>query len=77
VLGGVQDREVPGGSGNRAYTKALTVLDSDLMELPVDTTWWTRYRSRNKNPDFGDTFPSAVPGLMNGKSPLSPEQMPT
>jgi Ferritin-like domain len=127
-LGGVQDREVPGGSGNMAYTKALSVLDSDmaqyvhdntedeithftflnaylmarggepvnlepfrtlrgsratgaakhkkrltnLMELTVDTTWWTRYRSRNKNPDFGDTFPPAVPGLMKGKFPAIP-----
>src|SRR5436190_8605170 len=26
-LGGIQDSEVPGGSGNAAYTKALEVLD--------------------------------------------------
>ena len=111
-LGGVQDKEVPGGTGNRAYTAALAVLDEDmaqyihdntddefthftflnaylkarggrpvnldrfrklpsskatgaqqikrltnLMALTVDTTWWTRYRSSNKNPDFGETFP--------------------
>lgn len=31
-----------------------------LMHLNVDTSWWTRYRSSNKNPDFGDTFPQAV-----------------
>jgi len=30
------------------------------MQLTVDTTWWTRYRSRAKNPDFGDTFPQAI-----------------
>ena len=127
-LGGVQDREVPGGSGNKAYTAALAVLDSDmaqyihdntddefthftflnaylksrggrpvnlepfrklpsskatgaqrikrltnLMELTVDTTWWTRYRSSNKNPDFGDnTFPPAVPGLLKGRFPAIP-----
>src|SRR5881227_3913031 len=126
-LGGVQDREVPGGSGNRAYTKALAVLDSDmaqyihdntddefthftflnaylearggravnlepfrtlpsskatgaqqikrltnLMQLTVDTTWWTRYRSRTKNPDLGNTTPPAVPGLMKGKFPAIP-----
>jgi hypothetical protein len=34
------------------------------MQLTVDTTWWTRYRSRTGNPDFGDTFPPAVPGLL-------------
>jgi hypothetical protein len=127
-LGGVQDSEVPGGTGNKAYTDAISQLDSDmaqyihdntedefthfhfldaylkarggkpvnlepfrtlkgsqasgadkskkrltnLMELTVDTTWWTRYRSRTKNPDFGDTFPPAVPGLMKGKFPAIP-----
>src|SRR6266702_4633951 len=35
------------------------------MQLSVDTSWWTRYRSDSKNPDFGDTFPQAVPGLMH------------
>jgi hypothetical protein len=126
-LGGVQDAEVPGGSGNSAYTNALTMLDSDmpqyvhdntddefthftflnaylqarggravslerfrtlpsstatgarqvkrltnLMQLTVDTTWWTRYRSSAKNPDFGDTLPQAVPGLMRGQFPAIP-----
>jgi hypothetical protein len=121
-LGGIQDSEVPGGSGSAAYTAALKVLDGDmdqyihdntedefthqnfinaylaskgadqvnldqfrtlmgstttgvnpanigkritnLTQLTVDTSWWTRYRSRTKNPDFGDTFPPAVPGLL-------------
>ena len=126
-LGGVQDSEVPGGSGNKPYTDALANLDEDmpqyihdntedefthfdfinayltskgadpvnldkfrnlpsskatgaqqigrltnLMELTVDTSWYTRYRSRTKNPDFGDTFPPAIPGLMNGKFPAIP-----
>ena len=126
-LGGIQDSEVPGGSGSPAYIKALEVLDGDmpqyihdntedefthftfinaylvskgaqpvnldkfrtlpsskatgarqigrltnLMQLTVDTTWWTRYRSRTKNPDFGDTFPAAVPGLLKGKFPAIP-----
>jgi Ferritin-like domain len=126
-LGGVQDKEVPGGSGSAAYTKALEKLDGDmpqyihdntddehthaafinaylaakgvppinldpfrtlpsskatgarqigrltnLMQLTVDTSWWTRYRSRNKNPDFGDTFAQAVPGLSKGKFPGIP-----
>ena len=42
------------------------------MELTVDTSWWTRYRSRTKNPDFGDTFPPAVPGLATGQHPAIP-----
>jgi len=120
-LGGVQDSEVPGGTGNVPYTAALTKLDADmatyihdntddefthqnflnaylvskgadpvdlekfrtlkgssatgssgilritnLMELTIDTSWWTRYRSDSKNPDFGDTFPQAVPTLAVG-----------
>jgi len=36
---------------------------TNLMQLTVDTTWWTRYRSPSKNPDFGDTFPNAIPTL--------------
>jgi hypothetical protein len=126
-LGGIQDKEVPGGSGSAPYTTALQVLDMDmpqyihdntedefthedfinaylaskgadivdlepfrtlqgskatgssgkprltnLMELTVDTSWWTRYRSRTKNPDFGDTFPQAIPSLAVGKHPAIP-----
>src|SRR5712692_7109436 len=126
-LGGIQDGEVPGGSGSPVYTAALKVLDGDMdqyihdntedelthevfinaylkskgadivdldqfrtlpsskatgaqqigrltniMELTVDTSWWTRYRSRTKNPDFGDTFPQAVPSLAVGKHPAIP-----
>ena len=36
---------------------------TNLMQLTVDTTWWTRYRSRRGNPDLGDTFAPAVPTL--------------
>src|SRR5437667_8101467 len=42
------------------------------MQLTVDTSWWTRYRSRTKNPDFGDTFPPAIPGLLKGQFPAIP-----
>ncbi|HEX6555350.1 MAG TPA: ferritin-like domain-containing protein [Ktedonobacteraceae bacterium] len=45
---------------------------TNLMQLTVDTSWWTRYRSRNKNPDFGDTFPQAIPGLSKGQFPAIP-----
>ena len=42
------------------------------MQLTVDTSYWTKYRSRTKNPDFGDTFPPAVPGLLKGQFPAIP-----
>ena len=127
-LGGIQDSEVPGGSGSAPYINALVQLDGDmpqyihdntedefthftfinaylvshgadpvnldkfrnlngsqatgaqknvgrltnLMQLTVDTSWWTRYRSRTQNPDFGDTFAPAVPGLLKGQFPAIP-----
>jgi len=126
-LCGIQDPEVPGGSGNAPFTAAVAVLDEDmaqyvhdntedefthfdfinaylvahgmqpanldhfrtlpsskatgaqqigrltnLMQLSVDTSWWTRYRSPNLNPDFGDTLPQAVPGLVQGQFPGIP-----
>src|SRR5947199_5225431 len=127
-LGGIQDSEVPGGSGSPGYTAALAVLDADmaqyihdntedefthftfinaylvskgadpvnldkfrtlpssqatgaqkhklrltkLMQLTVDTSYLTKYRSRTKNPDFGDTFRPAVPGLLKGQFPAIP-----
>src|SRR5258705_7738889 len=45
---------------------------TNLMQLTVDTSWWTRYRSRSKNPDFGDTFSQAIPTLAVGKHPAIP-----
>jgi hypothetical protein len=128
-LGGVQDKEVPGGSGNPAYTAALAVLDEDmaqyihdntddefthqnflnaylrskgeegvnleqfrtlegskatgssgaarltnLMQLTLDTSWWTRYRSDSHNPDLDPkfTFPQAVPSLAVGEHTAIP-----
>ena len=45
---------------------------TNLMELTVDTSWWTRYRSSSKNPDLGDTFKQAVPDLAKGSFPAIP-----
>jgi len=45
---------------------------TNLMQLTVDTSWWTRYRSRTQNPDFGDTFAQAIPGLSKGQFPAIP-----
>jgi F0F1-type ATP synthase membrane subunit c/vacuolar-type H+-ATPase subunit K len=126
-LAGIQDSEVPGGTGNPAYTAAVEVLDSDmaqyihdntddeishftflnaylaskggepvnldqfrtlpssqatgaqqigrltnLMQLTVDTSFWTRYRSDSLNPDFGDTLPQAIPTLAVGQHTAIP-----
>ena len=126
-LAGIQDSEVPGGSGSRPYTKAVKKLDGDmdqyihdntedemthevfinaylvskgaepvsleafrnlpssqatgaqnigrltnLMQLTVDTTWWTRYRSRTLNPDLGDTLAQAIPTLAVGQHTAIP-----
>ena len=35
------------------------------MNLSVDTSWYIRYRSAS-NPDFGATYPQALPQLSNG-----------
>ena len=41
---------------------------TNLMQLTVDTSWWTRYRSSTNNPDVNPTtFEQAVPDLHNGK----------
>src|SRR4029453_8340595 len=37
-LAGIQDREVPGGSGNHAYTEAVEVLDEDMNQYIHDNT---------------------------------------
>jgi hypothetical protein len=122
-LGGIQDPEVPGGTGNPAYTADIAMLDADmaqyihdntddeithhqflnaylmahgeapanldpfrtlmgstatgvntalighrltnLTQLTVDTSWWTRYRDDSHNPDLdpNHVFPQAVPTL--------------
>jgi hypothetical protein len=131
-LGGVQDSEVPGGSGNEAYSAALEVLDEDmaiyihdntddeithhqflnaylvskgavpaslapfktlmgstatgvnrqkigrrltnLTQLTLDTSWWTRYRDDSHNPDLDPNFvfPQAVPSLAVGQHTAIP-----
>ena len=37
-LAGIQDSEVPGGSGNAAYTEAVAVLDEDMNQYIHDNT---------------------------------------
>ena len=123
-LGGIQDSQLPQGSGNPQYTAALATFDDDfpqyvhdntedevthfqflnaylvangaqavdleqfrtlqgsqatgssgalrltnLLQLTLDTSWYTRYRDDNHNPDLdpNQVFLQAVPGLHNGQ----------
>jgi hypothetical protein len=47
---------------------------TNLMQLTVDTSWWTRYRSSANNADLDPTFPfpQAVPSLSKGQFPAIP-----
>jgi hypothetical protein len=45
---------------------------TNLMQLTVDTSFWTRYRSDSLNPDFGDTLPQAIPTLAAGQHTAIP-----
>jgi hypothetical protein len=45
---------------------------TNLTQLTVHTDWWTRYRSRTKNPDLGDTFRNAIPTLAVGQHTAIP-----
>ena len=45
---------------------------TNLMQLAVDTTWWTRYRSRTKNPDLHDSFAPAIATLATGQHTAIP-----
>src|SRR5204862_996242 len=131
-LGGAQDSEVPGGSGNPDYTEALKIIEDEmgdyihdntddeithhrflnaylvskgaapanlggfrtlmgstatgvnpnrvgkrltnLTQLTLDTSWWTRYRDDRFNPDLdpNHVFPQAVPSLHHGQHTAIP-----
>jgi len=47
---------------------------TNLMQLKLDTSWWTRYRSSFNNPDLNPSlkFPQAVPDLSKGHFPAIP-----
>ncbi len=46
---------------------------TNLTQLTIDTSFWGRYRTDNKNPDLGDTsFAQPVPTLNVGKHPAIP-----
>jgi hypothetical protein len=45
---------------------------TNLTQLTVDTSWYTRYRSTT-NPDFGANFPQAIPQLFAGQFTAIPK----
>jgi hypothetical protein len=60
-------------AGSTATGSSGKLRLTNLMELTVDTSWWTRYRSRANNPDVAPlAFEQAVPGLHNGQFPAIP-----
>lgn len=65
-------RTLPGSqaTGANKTKKRLT----NLMQLTVDTSWWTRYRIDNRNPDLDPSFvfPQAIPSLFAGQFPAIP-----
>jgi ferritin-like protein len=58
-------RTLPGSTATGSSGKLRL---TNLMQLTVDTSWWTRYRSSANNPDLNPTvFEQAVPDLHNGQ----------
>ena len=72
--GGIQDSQVPGRSGNPAYTAALQVLDSDFPQYIHDNTddEITHFTFLNAWLASNFVFPQAVSGLAKGKFPAIP-----
>jgi len=60
--------------GSQATGSSGQLRLTNLMQLSVDTSFWTRYRSDAHNPDLPDgfTFPQAVQGLNVGQHPAIP-----
>ena len=54
--------------GSKATGSSGKLRLTNLMQLTLDTSWWTRYRSDSRNPDRdpGFVFPQAVPDLNKG-----------
>jgi len=59
--------------GSTAKGSSGKLRITNLMQLTINTSWWTRYRSGANNPDVNlTTFPLAVPDLNNGTFPAIP-----
>src|SRR5205823_14526825 len=59
-------RTLPGSTATGSSGKPRL---TNLTQLTLDTSWWTRYRSSTHNPDLDPnfTFPQAVPTLATGQ----------
>ena len=58
-------RMLPGSTATGSSGKLRL---TNLMQLTLDTSWWTRYRSSTNNPDVNPTtFEQAVPDLHMGQ----------
>jgi hypothetical protein len=66
-----QFRTLPGSTATGSSGKQRI---TNLMRLTIDTSWWTRYRSRANNPDLDPnfTFPQAIPTLFEGEHTAIP-----
>jgi hypothetical protein len=64
-----QFRTLPGSTATGSTGKLRL---TNLTQLTLDTSWWTRYRSSTKSPDFGDTFLPAIPSLAVGQHTAIP-----
>jgi ferritin-like protein len=64
-------RTLPGSS---ATGSTGTLRLTNLTQLTLDTSWWTRYRDSGHNPDLDPnfTFPQAVPTLFIGQHTAIP-----
>jgi hypothetical protein len=60
--------------GSTATGSSKKLRLTNLMQLTVNTSWWTRYRSSTQNPDLDPNFefPQAVPDLSTGQFPAIP-----
>jgi hypothetical protein len=61
-------------SGSKASGSTGKLRLTNLMQLTVDTSWWTRYRFDSRNPDLDPNFvfPQAVPTLAVGQHTAIP-----
>src|SRR5437870_7290117 len=66
-----QFRTLPGSSATGSSGKLRL---TNLTQLTLDTSWWTRYRSSTHNPDLDPNFkfPQAVPTLAVGQHTAIP-----
>jgi hypothetical protein len=64
-------RTLPGSKAKGASGKLRL---TNLTQLTLDTSWWTRYRSRANNPDLDPSFvfPQAIPSLHSGQHTAIP-----